>query len=133
MKTADTFTDYVKSRSNLKLLRTFAYDKLHKEFQDKGNLVTQIIDDNLVELVDTFCKTHGHWTLTAENIGTLNVEVYKQLKMVVKRTFDSMDHNATPVDQMRECFFDGTQEDANMQTYERSYDFLEEKYLNSWK
>jgi hypothetical protein len=132
MKTADTFTDYVKSRSNLKLLKTFAYDKLRKEFQDKHEILSQLIDDNLSELVDQFCKTHGHWTLTAENIGSLNVEVYKKLKLIVKRTFDSMDHPITPVDTLRQSFFDGSQEESNMQTYERSYDFLEEKYLNSW-
>lgn len=131
MSTADTFVDYIQSNTNIKLLRSFAFEKLKKEWIKTDTLLYNIIDDNLLDVVKDFCKRYKHWSLTSENIGTVNIEIFKELRMRIKRIADSMIQE--PKETIRESFYETQKDETETNTYERSYDFLHDKYLNTWK
>lgn len=129
--------DYVVSRNNVKLLRTFAIEKSAKLWPDRKSLVPQAVDVHLQEVVEQVADQYASWTPSPENLADINIEVWKTLRPKIENTLkgaQTRQEDALEALSLHRDFANRhTDGPPDLHVAERSFNFLEDKYMNTWK
>jgi hypothetical protein len=129
--------DYVVSRNNVKLLRSFAIEQSSKLWPDKRSVVAHAVDVHLHDVIDNVADQYATWAPSPENLAEINIEIWKRLRPRIENTLKGaqiQQEDAIKTLALDRDFatrhIDGP---PDLNVSERSFHFLEEKYMNTWK
>ena len=95
---------YISSKSNQTLLHNYAYKTLMSEWPQQRTALSKAIDACL-ETSSDIGPFYANWSVTKENIATINVEIWKKLKSLVTKAMNGavVEHSfiERPIDDSR--------------------------------
>lgn len=88
---------YISSKANQTLLHNYAYKTLMSEWPSQRAALSNAIDASL-ETCSELGPFYAAWSVTKENIATVNVEIWKKLKVLVTQAMNGsvVDHVFVP-------------------------------------
>jgi len=133
---ADTLLDYIKSPTNLKLLKSFSFSKLRPSWTLSSEFLLDCIDMYIQEAIEDVSEKYKHWTLTPKNLADINVDIWTHIKQKIKDLLAS--RMLSDEERFQAHFKDRNvdiahEEPSDHVAQERSMDHLEAHYQASWK
>ena len=99
----DRIEDYVKSKSNVALLRTFACKKIRLEKPGLSqDFILQTFDLLAEDIMDSEVEKVSQWAPTTENIAQININVWAILKPKIIKVIES--RSIDPSQKINELF-----------------------------
>lgn len=128
--------DYIQSPSNKTLLVNFAVKQLQKSYPGQLDRLAAAIEMELDDAIRVAAESYGFWLVTGPNIADANIAIWKRLRPKVEKTLGGAVEN--PEDRLKEFLemrgatVRPKEDPADEAPVERSMDFLEQHYQQSW-
>jgi len=119
--------DYLKSKTNIKILETFASEKLSNDYLDSKKELQETIAFEIENYIDILFVPA--WAVNAENISEMNSRIWKYIRPRIITSMDSRIPTKKDVIIAPRIFLKDSE--AQEDVAERS-NFHEEKYAQLW-